>query len=125
MSASSPKPDPVVTEIVRNGVIAVTEEMKTNLMRTAYNMIIYEALDFTTGRTAAPQLPSRPLAGRVERSGEAAERGVGGLRLLRLCDKGEGRLLRASGAPHPRPLPATRFARGGRGAGSACACSMS
>ncbi|MGH7090031.1 MAG: hydantoinase B/oxoprolinase family protein [Stellaceae bacterium] len=41
--------DPVVTEIVRNGVIAVTEEMKTNLMRTAYNMIIYEALDFTTG----------------------------------------------------------------------------
>jgi N-methylhydantoinase B len=42
-------PDPVVTEIVRNGVIAVTEEMKTNLMRTAYNIIIYEALDFTTG----------------------------------------------------------------------------
>ena len=41
--------DPVVTEIIRNGVIAVTEEMKTNLMRTAYNMIIYEALDFTTG----------------------------------------------------------------------------
>jgi N-methylhydantoinase B len=41
--------DPVVTEIVRNGIIAVTEEMKTNLMRTAYNIIIYEALDFTTG----------------------------------------------------------------------------
>src|ERR1700737_2929718 len=41
--------DPVTTEVVRNGVIAVTEEMKTNLMRTAYNMIIYEALDFTTG----------------------------------------------------------------------------
>lgn len=41
--------DPVLTEIVRNGVIAVTEEMKTNLMRTAYNMIIYEALDFTVG----------------------------------------------------------------------------
>ena len=43
------KADPVVTEIVRNGVLAVTEEMKTNLMRTAYNIIIYEALDFTTG----------------------------------------------------------------------------
>jgi N-methylhydantoinase B len=43
------KPDPVITEIIRNGVIAVTEEMKTNLMRTAYNTIIYEALDFTTG----------------------------------------------------------------------------
>ncbi len=43
------KVDPVTVEIVRNGVLAVTEEMKTNLMRTAYNMIIYEALDFTTG----------------------------------------------------------------------------
>src|SRR5690349_5408291 len=45
----SRKVDPVIVEIVRNGVLAVTEEMKTNLMRTAYNMIIYEALDFTTG----------------------------------------------------------------------------
>jgi N-methylhydantoinase B len=43
------KVDPVLTEIIRNGLIAVTEEMKTNLMRTAYNIIIYEALDFTTG----------------------------------------------------------------------------
>src|SRR4051794_16893309 len=43
------KADAVLTEIVRNGVLAVTEEMKTNLMRTAYNMIIYEALDFTVG----------------------------------------------------------------------------
>jgi N-methylhydantoinase B len=41
--------NPVTTEIVRNGLIAATEEMKTNLMRTAYNMIIYEALDFTVG----------------------------------------------------------------------------
>jgi len=49
MATHHSNPDPVVTEIVRNGVIAVTEEMKTNLMRTAYNMIIYEALDFTTG----------------------------------------------------------------------------
>jgi N-methylhydantoinase B len=48
-ATASRKADPVVTEIIRNGVIAVTEEMKTNLMRTAYNTIIYEALDFTTG----------------------------------------------------------------------------
>ena len=46
---AKPRVDPVVTELVRNGVMAVTEEMKTNLMRTAYNVIIYEALDFTTG----------------------------------------------------------------------------
>ena len=49
MSSTSSKADPVVTELVRNGVVAITEEMKTNLMRTAYNMIIYEALDFTVG----------------------------------------------------------------------------
>ncbi|MBV9824606.1 MAG: hydantoinase B/oxoprolinase family protein [Alphaproteobacteria bacterium] len=47
--AAAVKADPVVTEIVRNCLIAATEEMKTNLMRTAYNMIIYEALDFTVG----------------------------------------------------------------------------
>ena len=49
---STPDPittDPITTEIIRNGLIAATEEMKTNLMRTAYNMIIYEALDFTVG----------------------------------------------------------------------------
>jgi N-methylhydantoinase B len=48
-TSSSHRVDPVTTEIVRNGLIAATEEMKTNLMRTAYNMIIYEALDFTVG----------------------------------------------------------------------------
>ena len=48
-NAQARRADPVVTEIVRNCLIAATEEMKTNLMRTAYNMIIYEALDFTVG----------------------------------------------------------------------------
>ena len=49
MKRKKSKADPILTEIVRNGVLAVTEEMKSNLMRTAYNMIIYEALDFTVG----------------------------------------------------------------------------
>src|SRR5579863_9761655 len=49
VTADSRRADPVITEIVRNCLIAATEEMKTNLMRTAYNMIIYEALDFTVG----------------------------------------------------------------------------
>jgi len=49
MPMDRPRIDPVLVEIIRNGVMAVTEEMKTNLMRTAYNMIIYEALDFTVG----------------------------------------------------------------------------
>ena len=41
--------DPITTEIIRNAFEAVTTEMKLTLMRTAYNMIIYEALDFTVG----------------------------------------------------------------------------
>ena len=49
MSAAKHPVDPVTVEIVRNGLIAVTEEMKTNLTRTAYNLIVYEALDFTVG----------------------------------------------------------------------------
>src|SRR5947209_18395857 len=41
--------DAITAEIIRNGGVASTDEMKTNLMRTAYNMFIYEALDFTVG----------------------------------------------------------------------------
>src|SRR5881397_4277771 len=41
--------DVVTAEIVRSALVAITDEMKTNLMRTAYNQIIYEALDFTVG----------------------------------------------------------------------------
>src|SRR4051794_36047695 len=48
-TSKTPTVDPVTVEIIRNGLYAVTEEMKTNLTRTAYNLIIYEALDFTVG----------------------------------------------------------------------------
>ncbi len=48
-TAGRRRTDPVLTEIVRNAVVAITEEMKTNLMRSAYSMIIYEAQDFTVG----------------------------------------------------------------------------
>src|SRR5438046_6384114 len=41
--------DAITSEIIRNAVVAITDEMKTNLMRTAYNLIIYESLDFTVG----------------------------------------------------------------------------
>ena len=51
--------DPVVTEIIRNGLVAATEEMKTNLMRTAYNLIIYEALDSLSGSSMRAAIPSR------------------------------------------------------------------
>jgi N-methylhydantoinase B len=46
---AAPAVDPITAEIVRSALVAITDEMKTNLMRTAYNMIIYESLDFTVG----------------------------------------------------------------------------
>src|SRR5215210_3488090 len=49
LAAAQPSVDPITAEIVRSALVAITDEMKTNLMRTAYNMIIYEALDFTVG----------------------------------------------------------------------------
>jgi len=49
-SVASAKPaDAITAEIIRGNLIAITDEMKTNLMRTAYNQIIYEAQDFTVG----------------------------------------------------------------------------
>ncbi|HWX76035.1 MAG TPA: hydantoinase B/oxoprolinase family protein [Candidatus Acidoferrales bacterium] len=43
------KIDAFTAEVIRSTVVSITDEMKTNLMRTAYNMIIYEAEDFTVG----------------------------------------------------------------------------
>lgn len=47
--SSTARIDPFTAEVIRSSVVAITDEMKTNLMRTAYNMIIYEAEDFTVG----------------------------------------------------------------------------
>lgn len=43
------KIDPITVEVLRNGFVAAADEMKINLMRTAYNPIIYEVLDFSVG----------------------------------------------------------------------------
>ena len=40
MTAQRQPIDAVTVEVIRNGLLAITEEMKTNLMRTAYNLII-------------------------------------------------------------------------------------
>lgn len=48
-AAGTGQPDAITSEIVRGNLVAITDEMKTNLMRTAYNQIIYESQDFTVG----------------------------------------------------------------------------
>jgi N-methylhydantoinase B len=49
VSQTSSTVDAFTTEVIRSALVSITDEMKTNLMRTAYNMIIYEAEDFTVG----------------------------------------------------------------------------
>lgn len=41
--------NPFTAQIIRETLVAITDEMKINLMRTAYNLIITESLDFTVG----------------------------------------------------------------------------
>ena len=48
-SQSEDNVDAFTTEVIRSALVAITGEMKTNLMRTAYHTIIYEAEDFTVG----------------------------------------------------------------------------
>lgn len=43
--------DPITTEVIRNAVIALTEEMKLTLVKTAYNPLIYEVMDFSVALT--------------------------------------------------------------------------
>ena len=49
-SANKPQVDAFTAEVIRSALVAITGEMKTNLMRTAYHTIIYEAEDFTVGK---------------------------------------------------------------------------
>ncbi len=47
--AGRTKVDPITLEVIRNGLVSASDEMRVNLMRTAYNPIIYEVLDFSVG----------------------------------------------------------------------------
>src|SRR5439155_924965 len=49
LTATETSVDAFTSEVIRSAVVAITAEMKTNLQRTAYNQIIYEAEDFTVG----------------------------------------------------------------------------
>ena len=37
---------PITLEVVRNGLLACADEMAMGVLRTAYNMIIYEVHDY-------------------------------------------------------------------------------
>ena len=46
-------PDPVTTEVIRNGLAAAALEMNRTLVRTAYNPLLYEVQDFGLGIVSA------------------------------------------------------------------------
>lgn len=45
------KVDPITIEVIRNALVALTEEMKLTLVQTAYNPLIYEVMDFSVALT--------------------------------------------------------------------------
>jgi len=49
MTTESSRIDPITTEVIRHRLLSVANEMATNLMRTAYNTIVYEIKDFGVG----------------------------------------------------------------------------
>jgi N-methylhydantoinase B len=49
----SGKIDPITAQVIRNALVAVAEEMKLTLVRTAYNPLIYEVHDFATAVISA------------------------------------------------------------------------
>jgi N-methylhydantoinase B len=46
-------PDPITTEVIRNGLAAAAREMNRTLVRTAYNPLLYEVQDFAMGIVSA------------------------------------------------------------------------
>lgn len=49
----SRKIDPITAQIIRSALVAVAQEMKLTLVRTAYNPLIYEVHDFATAVISA------------------------------------------------------------------------
>jgi N-methylhydantoinase B len=49
MTTSASRVDSITTEVIRHRLLSVANEMATNLMRTAYNTIVYEIKDFGIG----------------------------------------------------------------------------
>jgi N-methylhydantoinase B len=49
----SSKIDPITAQVIRSALVAVAEEMKLTLVRTAYNPLIYEVHDFATAVISA------------------------------------------------------------------------
>jgi N-methylhydantoinase B len=84
--------DAITTEVVRSQFISAAEEMKFNLMRTAYNPIVFENCDFAVGVFDAEanmiaQAPGLPVfLGTLRENVKAITEDIGGLDQFRPGD---------------------------------------
>src|SRR5215471_17154707 len=84
--------DPITTEVVRHGLISAAEQMKRALIRTAFNPIIYEVLDFAVAiydrqvRLLSQALGMQHFMGRLSFGIEASVAAIGGEEKLEAGD---------------------------------------
>jgi len=85
-------PDPVTTQVIRNGLNSAAEQMKRALIRTSFSPVIYEVLDFAVAlydrdMRMLAQAPSLPLfMGTLSFCVEGAVQEAGGVETLREGD---------------------------------------
>jgi N-methylhydantoinase B len=90
--AQGQRADAITTELIRNGLQSVAEQMKRALIRTAFSPIVYEALDFAVAIydrqvRLLSQAPTFPLfMGTLSMCVEAAVEAQGGAERLRPGD---------------------------------------
>jgi N-methylhydantoinase B len=83
-SSGAEDADPITTEVIRHGLNSAANQMKRALVRTAYNPVIYEVLDFAVAMyddrlRLLAQAPSLPLfMGTMNYCVEAAVENLGG-----------------------------------------------
>jgi len=84
--------DPITTEVIRNLFISAAEEMKFNLMRTAYNPVVFENCDFAVGvfdpeANMIAQAPGLPVfLGTLRENVKVITEDIGGLDKFRPGD---------------------------------------
>ncbi|MDH3442772.1 MAG: hydantoinase B/oxoprolinase family protein, partial [Deltaproteobacteria bacterium] len=53
MSVQSPAIDPITLEVIRHGLVSITDQIDANISRTAFSPYIYEYKDFAVGLVSA------------------------------------------------------------------------
>ena len=71
---AAPRIDPITLEVIRCGVVSITNQIDANITRTAFSSYVYEYKDFAVGLVDV----KRPAGGPVDRRNAALRRRRGG-----------------------------------------------